>query len=149
MSRQNFGNAVITDEELVRDARSNPECFDVLANRLRPRLVAHARFLGKSPIDAEDLAQQTLVKFLLNIHNYDPSRARVQTYVFKILHNAWVDALKATREVLLEDDENANATETRGFAAGEKLSDEPFHGSAARPSVTWEEQFALERSWKK
>jgi len=63
-----------TDEDLAREARAgSPRSFEELALRYRRRLFAYFRPRLGSDQDAEDLAQETLLKLYRNIGNYDPT----------------------------------------------------------------------------
>lgn len=63
------------EEELAGRARAgSSECFGVLAERYRPRLVRCLSARLARPEDAEDVVQDALAKAYANLHLYDPTR---------------------------------------------------------------------------
>lgn len=73
-------------EALARAAPTCPEALGALLERLRPLLLDFARSKGVGErADAEDLVQQTLIRVMEHIDRYDPSRAKVTTWVSTIL----------------------------------------------------------------
>ncbi len=64
-----------TPEELARLAQAgSSQEFDALARLFTPRLVRYLRRLTRRREDAEDIAQETLLRAVRNIDRYDPNR---------------------------------------------------------------------------
>jgi len=81
-----------TDTELFLGCRSEVEAaFDELFRRVFPALVRWVRLLGLSHEDAEDVAQETIVKVLLR---YEPQVASVSTYAHRLARNAAIDRMR-------------------------------------------------------
>lgn len=61
---------------------------------LLPRLRRFARTLVREPAEADDLVQVALERALARAHQWDAARS-LDGWVFGILRNAWLDALRA------------------------------------------------------
>jgi RNA polymerase sigma-70 factor (ECF subfamily) len=97
-----------------------PEVLDEELTTMRGELVAFAyRMLG-SPFEAEDAAQETLLHAWRNNESYDPGRASLRTWVYRIATNVCLDMLRSAQR-------RARATD---FAA-----DGDF--GPPRPESTW------------
>jgi RNA polymerase sigma-70 factor (ECF subfamily) len=63
------------DEELVNEVRRAPEgdlrAFEELIRRYREQVVANCRYITGEPNNAEDLAQEVLVKAFFTLHSFD------------------------------------------------------------------------------
>jgi RNA polymerase sigma-70 factor, ECF subfamily len=63
------------DEELSREAREAPEgdlrAFEQLILRHQRRVVANCRYIARDPNNAEDLAQEVLVKAFFELRSFD------------------------------------------------------------------------------
>ena len=76
---------------------------------LLPRLRAFARSLAPSWDQADDLVQQTVEKGLANLSGFTPG-TRLDSWLFRIMRNTWVDHHRATRNVVpIEDAEAAQS----------------------------------------
>jgi len=65
----------------------------LLVARTRPELVAYFRRRGLSPFEAEDLTQETLMRFVRA--GYDATTPDAAPKMFRIAKNQWVDFLRA------------------------------------------------------
>lgn len=66
---------------------------------LLPRLRAFARSLAPSWDQADDLVQLTVEKGLRNLSGFAEG-TRLDSWLFRIMRNAWIDQLRATRHVV-------------------------------------------------
>ncbi len=72
--------------------------------KLLPRLRAFARSLAPSRDQADDLVQLTAEKGLRNIGSFEPG-TRLDSWLFRIMRNAWVDQYRSARPMVRLDDE--------------------------------------------
>jgi RNA polymerase sigma-70 factor (ECF subfamily) len=74
---------------------------------LLPRLRRLARVLAREPVDADDLVQQTVERALAARGQWRPG-TRLDSWMFRIMKNAWIDETRARRRrgaVLAPEDE--------------------------------------------
>ena len=75
-------------------AGGDRDAFAALCRRHAPPLHRFAtRMLGE-PADAEDVVQETLLRFWREARKFDPSRARLTTWLHRCTYNACVDQLR-------------------------------------------------------
>nr|WP_256474324.1 RNA polymerase sigma factor [Lutimaribacter sp. EGI FJ00013] len=74
---------------------------------LLPRLRAFARSLAPSWDEADDLVQQTVEKGLGNLSSF-ASGTRLDSWLFRIMRNTWIDQYRAARPVVAIDDAAAS-----------------------------------------
>jgi RNA polymerase sigma-70 factor (ECF subfamily) len=76
----------------------NRDAWQSFADRFRAPVVSFARSMGLAPVDAEDVAQETLVAFAQAYKDgkYDPSKGRLSRFLFGI---AYRQSLRARRSV--------------------------------------------------
>lgn len=67
--------------------------------QLLPRLRAFARSLARAPDQADDLVQQTCERALRNLAGYEPG-TRLDSWMFRIMRNLWIDGHRARRETV-------------------------------------------------
>ncbi|MEO0734922.1 MAG: RNA polymerase sigma factor, partial [Bacteroidota bacterium] len=60
------------------------------------------KFFNTVP-DAEDAAQEVVIKIITNIGSYDPERGALRTWLYRIVFNHYLDAKKSGPEKLLTD----------------------------------------------
>jgi RNA polymerase sigma-70 factor (ECF subfamily) len=78
---------------MLRVAAGDAEAFRLLVERVLPRLLAHFRRLGADGAEAEDCAQETLLKVYRARDRYQP-QARFVTYLFHVARNHWIDVVR-------------------------------------------------------
>ncbi|MEI4264290.1 RNA polymerase sigma factor [Roseovarius sp. D0-M9] len=74
---------------------------------LLPRLRAFARSLAPSWDQADDLVQQTVEKGLRNLSGFTPG-TRLDSWLFRIMRNCWIDQHRAARSNVAIDDAEAS-----------------------------------------
>ena len=65
--------------------------------QLLPRLRSFARGLTGAVDQADDLVQQTVEKGLRNLGSYTPG-TRLDSWLFRIMRNSWIDTIRARRQ---------------------------------------------------
>ncbi len=89
--------------------------FAALFNHFAPRLKAFMRRGGASDELAEDIVQEAMVQVWRKAHIFDPDRAAVSTWVFKIARNKRIDRIRAEgRPAIDEDSYRADQPEDPG-----------------------------------
>lgn len=87
-SRQETALGQLGDEELVRAVQERrPGAFDAFVERYGRRLLAFGIRMCRSPEDAEDVLQETLIKAYQGLDKLREPRA-VRTWLFKVAANA-------------------------------------------------------------
>src|SRR5690554_3844262 len=91
------GSPALSEDELLAQARSGDlQAFRVLVERLTPAVSAVVvGMLGAGP-DAEDVLQETFVRFFRALHRFR-GEARLQTYVTRIAVNESLKVLHRRR----------------------------------------------------
>jgi RNA polymerase sigma-70 factor (ECF subfamily) len=74
--------------------------------QMLPRLRAFGRSLTGVQDQADDLVQQTVEKALRNIDSYQPG-TRLDSWMFRIMRNTWIDGHRARRSTVTLDDVDA------------------------------------------
>jgi RNA polymerase sigma-70 factor (ECF subfamily) len=86
----------------------------------RGMVLRTARFLSRNHAEADDLAQETLVKAFKNIEKFDASRPEgAKSWLSAILRNTWIDRMRAAgrQETVSLDQEELELSEKGGAAA--------------------------------
>jgi RNA polymerase sigma-70 factor (ECF subfamily) len=101
-----------SDEELVAATKSGDEqAFEALVLRHRQRVLAVAHRITRNPEDAEDVAQESLHKAFLHLHNFQ-EKSRFSTWLTRIVMNQAFMLLRRRRGAVLsenpEDSVNSN-----------------------------------------
>ncbi|MHA7871732.1 MAG: sigma-70 family RNA polymerase sigma factor [Hyphococcus sp.] len=85
------------------DRRAFAEIYAYYAPRVKGFLMRG----GASAEEAEDLAQDAMVKVLNKAKLFDPQKASVSTWIFTIARNARIDAIRKASRGALDPDEPA------------------------------------------
>jgi RNA polymerase sigma-70 factor (ECF subfamily) len=86
--------------ELVQAAQRGDQaaCRAIVEALHRPVIATIFRFLGpRYRRDVEDLAQEVFLKVFRALHRFDPSRAKLSTWVYTFVRNHCYDVLKKRR----------------------------------------------------
>lgn len=115
MSRDSFQEA--SDETLlVLYANGDPNAARVLTLRLTPKVMGHAyRMLGDRA-EAEDVAQDALIRLWKQAPDWRQGEAKVTTWLYRVVANLCTDRLRKQKPVDIEaitepEDDAASAAE--------------------------------------
>jgi RNA polymerase sigma-70 factor, ECF subfamily len=116
------------DEELLQQVRNAPEgdlrAFEKLILRYQRRVVANCRYITRDPNNAEDLAQEVLVKAFFGLRGFE-GRSSFWSWLQRIKVNHCLNHLKkqAGRSYIgIEDPEVEEFDELKVKATAEKLA---------------------------
>lgn len=118
----------ITDEALmVLFANGDAGAARILTLRLTPRVMAHAYRLLGNHAEAEDVAQEAMLRLWRIAPDWRQNEARVSTWLYRVVANLCADRWRRTRPVALEaiaEPEDGAASAAEGMldkARGEAL----------------------------
>jgi RNA polymerase sigma factor (sigma-70 family) len=90
----------MSEELLLEGLKAKEErAFSVFYDRYAPTLLGIIVRIVRDPDQAEDLLQDTFVKIWKNIHQYDPNRGRLFTWMLNIARNTALNSLRSTNNV--------------------------------------------------
>ena len=120
-----WGATVNLETDLTRLRSGDVEAVAALMERYQHRLYRYLLRLVRQPATAEDLFQQTWLRVMERIRNYDPNRS-FEGWLFALAHNLAIDLLRRSRlesldEPLPSGDTRAELLEGRGPGALEQL----------------------------
>jgi RNA polymerase sigma-70 factor (ECF subfamily) len=127
----------VDENEWARLAAAGDEAaFESLVNRFSRAILDYCRRMAGDAF-AEDLAQETFVKFYFALPQYDPAKP-VSPYLYRIAHNHCLDHLRKkkleTLPLVVEDGETGAAVELD--VADDKLApDELVHRAEVQQAV--------------
>ena len=115
-----------SDEELAAAAsRGSEEAFRELVERFERPVYGLVLRIVRRPDLAEDLAQEAFVKAWKALARFDPAR-RFSSWLFKIAHNAALDALRRRGEEPLSLDAPLGDDETRPEMPADPRAENPL-----------------------
>lgn len=93
------GAGFLNDEELLAlYGAGDAEAARLIADRLLPRVLRHAaRMLGGDQAEAEDLAQEAMLRLWRAAPGWRAGEAKVTTWLYRVVANLAVDRLRAGR----------------------------------------------------
>ena len=120
------------DDVVIRDMLAGDRCAfrRVVEWQLEPldryvrRIVGGGKRTDGAAADAADIVQEAFLKLWLNRHRYDPARASLKTWLYRLAHNLAIDHLRhrANETSLDEVAEVADdAAELSGYVSRERL----------------------------
>jgi RNA polymerase sigma factor (sigma-70 family) len=109
------------DEDLVRRVgQGDPAAIQAMVSRKLPRMLALAQRMLGDPVEAEDVAQETMVRAWRQAPRWIPGKAKFDTWLHRVGLNLCYDRLRRRREVptaILPDRPDESASPDRGLMA--------------------------------
>ena len=99
---------------LARYAEGDPAAARLLAERLLPGILALARRMLRDETEAEDVAQETMLRLWKLAPDWQDGRARVSTWTWRVAANLCTDRLRRSRRWRPEADAPELADEAPG-----------------------------------
>ncbi len=91
------------DEDLVRRVgQGDPAAAQTLVSRKLPRILALAQRMLGDAAEAEDVAQETMLKAWRQAPKWTPGKARFDTWLHRVALNLCYDRLRRRREIPME-----------------------------------------------
>lgn len=110
----------ITDDELVRRAaRGDQAAWSGLVDRHLSSVVAFSWYRLGDRVEAEDIAQETLLRFSKKALTWEPDGAKVRTWLYRVAGNLCIDRQRARRpETPIEDAEETSVIDIQPHLDG-------------------------------
>jgi RNA polymerase sigma-70 factor (ECF subfamily) len=86
------GHDQLAHGQPVEARNDRPLTAEVLCARYAPRVYRFAAMVAAGDVEAEDLAQDAMVRAIRNLGRFDPRRGSVETWLWRIVVNAAMDA---------------------------------------------------------
>lgn len=95
--------ANLSDDALVaRLADGNQEAWNEITRRHLGALVGYAWHMLRDRAEAEDIAQETMVRLMRKAETWEPGGAKVKTWLFRVAINQCIDRQRARRTTSLD-----------------------------------------------
>ncbi|MGH0032855.1 MAG: RNA polymerase sigma factor [Myxococcota bacterium] len=94
-------DTAIPTDDLALELRRSWHRFIETFEPLRPELYRYCRGLTRSPWDAEDLVQDTLMRAFSTMGDVYPALRNPRAWLLRVASNLWIDRLRRTRELAL------------------------------------------------
>ncbi|WP_394351493.1 sigma-70 family RNA polymerase sigma factor [Pseudoroseicyclus tamaricis] len=132
----------------VRDGRDRA-AFGALFDHYAPRLKAMAIRGGATPALAEDIVQDVMLTIWRKAAQYDPARAPVSAWIFRIARNRQIDIARRSRRPEPEALDNAPEPASGDAGAGDILGLEQEAEALGRAllALTPEQRAVIERAY--
>jgi len=91
------------DEELVRRVgQGDPAAIQAMVARKLPRMLALAQRMLGDPVEAEDVAQEAMLRAWKQAPRWTPGKAKFDTWLHRVALNLCYDRLRRRREIPTE-----------------------------------------------
>ena len=118
------GSTEVSDEALlVRFSNGDPVAARVLTARLAPRVLRFASRMLRDQTEAEDIAQEAMLRLWRIAPDWQQGNAKVSTWLYRVASNLCTDRLRRRRSVPLqsiEEPENGRPTALSELVAADR-----------------------------
>lgn len=91
------------DEELLRRVgQGDPAAIQAMVARKLPRMLALAQRMLGDPVEAEDVAQEAMIRAWRQAPRWTPGKARFDTWLHRVALNLCYDRLRRRREIVTD-----------------------------------------------
>ena len=91
------------DEDLVRRVgQGDPAAIQAMVARKLPRMLALARRMLGDAVEAEDVAQEVMLRAWRQAPKWTPGKARFDTWLHRVAMNLCYDRLRRRREIVTD-----------------------------------------------
>lgn len=97
----------LSPELLTRAVRGDARALREVAEALLPRVHALAYRVTGNRADAEDVSQEAFLRLWKMLPDYDPRRARLSTWLYRVTLNLAIDRTRRRREAPIPEDYDA------------------------------------------
>lgn len=111
-------NDVSDEALLVAFGNGDPKAARTLAARLTPRILGFAARMLGDRVEAEDVAQEAMLRLWCQAPKWRQGEAKVTTWLYRVVSNLCVDRLRKTRETVELDVAPDPADGSPGAEAG-------------------------------
>ncbi|MEP5761652.1 MAG: RNA polymerase sigma factor [Litoreibacter sp.] len=91
------------DALLAHYASGHGDAARLLTDRIAPRLYSFCQRLLQDTAEAEDVVQEAMLRLWRMAPDWEPGRAKVTTWVFRVASNLCTDRLRKRRSVGLDE----------------------------------------------
>lgn len=95
--------AAADDALMARIAGGDAVAFAELVDARLERVLAASRRILGNDADAEDVAQEAFLRLWRNADKWQPGRARISTWLYRVAVNLSIDRLRGRRETAMAD----------------------------------------------
>lgn len=120
-----FDATRVSDDELIRRyAKGDAAAARALVERQAPRLVSLARRMLGDAAEAEDVAQEAMLRLWRAAAAWRPGEAKVGTWLYRVASNLCLDRLRRRRPTgeLPEDAADAGPSALAGIARADRAA---------------------------
>lgn len=106
--KRNTGKIGAMDQKLIERVQNGDKAaFQKLVSQTLPKVTGLAVQMLGNQTEAEDLAQEVMLSIWQNIDKYDPEKAKLSTWTYRITANRCLDRLRRRKVDQLDDDYDA------------------------------------------
>lgn len=92
------------DDALMRRvAEGDARAYATIVSNSLDRVLAHARRMLGNDAEAEDVAQEALLRLWKHADRWEPGRAKISTWLYRVTSNLVIDRMRVTRPTTMPE----------------------------------------------